>query len=115
MLEYLRTGRKLLPKNVSNYIKEQTEFEFEELKVTKLRYDLAKSAKLQKVEKILDTTPKMYQNTSKAGLDNWKKLGPLSIQQVIDKSGINPEDYDNEDNEVKKHKSGNYYTEGMHI
>ena len=66
------------------------------------------------MEDILSTTPEMYAEVPTAALDKWKQLGPLSVQEVIDKSGINPQDLDLEEQCVKKQSYGSVYYLGMH-
>ena len=72
LLEFVRTDRKYLPKNVSRDQKEQIEVEMKHWKVTQLNYDLVTSTNLQKMEDIFNTIPELYAGVSKAGLDKWK-------------------------------------------
>ena len=86
ILEFVRMDRKFLPKNVSNDQMEKTEIELKHWKVTQLNYDLATSINHQKVEDVYNTTPDISAEASTAALDKWKQFGPLSVQELIDKS-----------------------------
>ena len=55
----------------------------------------------------------MYAEAPKTALDKWKQFGPLSVQEVIDKSGINPQELDFEDQDVKKESFVKSYDLGM--
>ena len=116
LLAYLRTDRKYLPTNfISEDLKKQIEFELRYWKITKLDYHHATSPILQEVEQILNTTPEMYEQASKTPLDKWKSLGPLSIKEVIDKSEIDPQDLNLEEQEIKKNQFKPGCSHGMFV
>ena len=40
----------------------------------------------KRVAKIFESEPKMYPDTPKVVLETWKKLGPISIEEIIKNS-----------------------------
>lgn len=43
----------------------------------------------------------MYENASLKGVENWRKLGPLTVEEIIEKSNLGM-DLDDEDLEFKR-------------
>ena len=52
--------------------------------VTKLRYDVATLPNLVKAEDLFNQELEIFSEGPKGALKQWKQLGPLSIQEVID-------------------------------
>ena len=65
------------------------------------------------MEKIFIKEPEWYPDAPKSNLEKWKQEGPISISEIVTKSGIDIKDLDSDNIEIKKVDCGNFYIYGM--
>ena len=67
------------------------------------------------MEKILNKEPEWFPEAPKSNLTKWKQQGPISISEIVSKSGIDIKDLDSDDIEIKKvdYDDDGYYKYGM--
>lgn len=96
VLKYLRSDRKFIPKNVTQDVSSQIEFEIKYWGLDKglARIDtLTNVDDIKKIEDILATVPKIDPKNQHISLKNWKKFQPLTINEILEKSD-KPIDFD---------------------
>lgn len=88
MMAYLRNGRKGLPQDVSQDMKNAIELEIKfweiDKGITKL-YNYT-SVDALKVDEMLQTIPEITKGVSRKGLSVWKELGPLKLDEILENS-----------------------------
>ena len=86
----MESDQKYLPPNPTveqqNLIKQELKY----WQITGLDYKLATSANFLRVEKMLNKSPDISYCDA---LENWADWGPLSINDIIEKSGFDYEDF----------------------
>ena len=65
------------------------------------------------MEKILIKEPEMFPDAPKTALTKWKEQGPISISEMVAKSGIDIKDLDSDNIEIKRVDYDNFYDYGM--
>lgn len=113
VLSYLRSDQKFLPSDISTDDKKLIETELKHWKITSLNYEHATSQHLLNMEKILNVKPEMYGSSPQGAQTKWQQLGPLSVSEIIIKSGVNPCMFDEHDIEIKIVDYENHYVCGM--
>ena len=102
VLRYLRTNRKFLPSDTDQNLRKLVELEIKYWEVNKgLSNSLIESDLQRKIEELLNSVPNVNPQKQQKSLQNWKKLGPLSIQDYLDNIE-EPLDFNGTDFEFKQ-------------
>ena len=73
---------------------------------------------LEKLTQLLQSTPEIIPGTdSLKGHETWQKLGPLTIEEIIEKSGQKDFNFESDELEFKSilDEDGDYYEIGMFL
>ena len=65
------------------------------------------------MEKILIKEPEWYSDAPKTSLTQWEQQGPISISEMVTKSGIDIKDLESDDIEIRKDDFEWFYDYGM--
>lgn len=91
MLQYLRSDRKYVPKNLPPDIKAQFEMEIKHWKVDNglKQYDQLTYSKLQwKIINMLKAAPKIDEHKCQYSSETWRKLKPLTFEEILSNSKV---------------------------
>lgn len=86
VITFLRSGRKTLPEEITDEMKENIQNEIQYWQIDKGLYKIYKYVHqdLQKLSELLQSKPKLRHDTQwKYSLDTWKTQSPLTIEEII--------------------------------